>query len=165
MKREQKVVAVGAASGVLSMLVFVWVLYHVLPDMAGSAQAYSLSAIALSVVPLFIMIATVGNARFLSRAIDPLRHAENKAIEIDGRVIDNTLQQNFVFVVAALALASVLPFQQQKLILALSITFVIARFGFWYGYRRDPLLRAPGMAATSYMNLFMLLGVLYYALF
>jgi hypothetical protein len=46
------------------------------------------------------MIATVGNSRFLSEAIDPTRHAESRSMEIDGRVVDNTLQQNFLLAIA-----------------------------------------------------------------
>jgi uncharacterized membrane protein YecN with MAPEG domain len=162
MRKEQKIVAVGAASGVVSTLALVALLYKLLPVINGNAQGFALASIALSVVPLFIMVVTIGNARFLGKAIDPTKHAEDHAMEIDGRVVDNTLQQNFIFVVGALALAAQLPFQQQKLILALSITFVIARFVFWYGYRRNPLLRAPGMAATGYLNLLVFLTVLYY---
>ncbi|MEK7602404.1 MAG: MAPEG family protein [Patescibacteria group bacterium] len=161
MKTAQKIVARGALAGVLLMMVSVTVLYELLPQVEGNIPAFIYGCMALSVVPLFIMIATVGNKRFMSGAINPLAHAENKAMEIDGRVVDNTLQQNFVFVVGLLALSVQLPFPQMKLLLALSITFVLARLAFWYGYRKDPLLRAPGMAATSYLNLFILITVLY----
>jgi hypothetical protein len=39
---------------------------------------------------------------------------------------------------------------------------VIARCVFWAGYRMDPLFRAPGMAATAYLNLGMILFVVYW---
>jgi uncharacterized membrane protein YecN with MAPEG domain len=46
---------------------------------------------------------------------------------------------------------------------ACAIVFIVARFAFWLGYRISPLYRAPGMSATAYMNLGMILYGLYYA--
>ena len=46
---------------------------------------------------------------------------------------------------------------------ACTIVFVVARVVFWFGYRRHPLYRAPGMSATAYLNLGMILYVLYAA--
>ena len=62
---------------------------------------------------------------------------------------------------ASLALATVNAPAYLQVIWACAIVFVIARLAFWFGYRRHPLLRAPGMAATSYLNLGMILYVLY----
>jgi hypothetical protein len=168
MRPEQRVVAVGAASGVLVMALAVWILTKVLPapaidDVAAQRVAYALQANIVAIVPFFIMLATVGNSRFLSDAIDPTRHAENRSMEIDGRVADNTLQQNFVFAVATLALSTVVPLHNLQVIWACVIVFVVARSVFWLGYRINPLYRAPGMSATAYMNLGMILYVLFYA--
>lgn len=82
-------------------------------------------------------------------------------MEINGRVVDNTLQQNFVFLVGTLALSTDLTSETIKLIPALVVVFVLARVAFWAGYRIHPLYRAPGMVATAYMNLSILLAVLY----
>ena len=84
-------------------------------------------------------------------------------MEIDGRVVDNTLQQNFVFALATLALATVLPRNSLQVVWACTIVFVVARVVFWFGYRRHPRYRAPGMSATAYLNLGMILYVLYAA--
>ena len=166
--RDQKIVALGAASGVAVMALSVWLLAGALPSpsMAGTLAerlAYALQANVVALVPLFVMIAHVGNSRFLSEAIDPTRHAESQAMEIDGRVVDNTLQQNFVFALATLALATVLPRNSLQVVWACTIVFVVARVVFWFGYRRHPLYRAPGMSATAYLNLGMILYVLYAA--
>jgi hypothetical protein len=106
MKTEQKIVAAGAASGVVTMAVSVWILAKILPtpvieDALAERLAYVLRANVVALVPFFIMLITVGNSRFLSEAIDPTRRAESRSMEIDGRVADNTLQQNFVFAVAS----------------------------------------------------------------
>jgi uncharacterized membrane protein YecN with MAPEG domain len=82
-------------------------------------------------------------------------------MEIDGRVVDNTLQQNFVFALATLAASTLLPPDSLQLVWACTIVFVVARSVFWLGYRLNPLYRAPGMSATAYMNLGLILYVLY----
>ncbi len=148
------------------MALSVWVLTKGLPtpmiaDTLGDRLAYALPANIVAVLPLFIMFVTIGNSRFLSEAIDPTRHAENRSMQIDGRVADNTLQQNFVFAIASLALSTIVPMHHLQVVWACAIVFVAARAIFWLGYRLNPLYRAPGMAATSYMNLGMILYVLF----
>jgi uncharacterized MAPEG superfamily protein len=166
MNQSQKKVAIGAASGVATMALSVYLLYSLLPEIQGVTSlaerlAFTLRMNVVAVIPFFIMMIFVGNGRFLSDAIDPTKHLETKALEINGRVADNTLQQTFVFFVGTLALSTFLTATSIKLIVALTIVFLIARTVFWIGYRIDPLYRAPGMAATSYMNLGILLSVLY----
>jgi hypothetical protein len=148
MKPEQKIVAIGAAGGVVAMVITVSLLTLVLPSprMAGTIAerlAFALRANVVAVLPLFVMIITVANSRFMSDAIDPTRHAESPTMEIDGRVVDNTLQ----------------------VVWACTIVFVVARTAFWMGYRINPLYRAPGMSATAYMNLGLILYVLYRLIF
>ena len=167
MRKEQKIVAVGAASGVATMALGVWILTAVLPvplvdDALAERLTYALSANVFALLPFFVMLVTVGNARFRSDAIDPTRHAESRSLEIDGRVADNTLQQNFVFAVVSLALSTIVAAHHLQVVWACTIVFVIARCVFWVGYRMDPLYRAPGMAATAYLNLGMILFVVYW---
>jgi hypothetical protein len=167
MKPEQKIVAIGAASGVVSMALGVWALTNALPspgisDVLAERLAYALRANVVAILPLFIMIITVANSRFLSDAIDPTLRAESPSMQIDGRVVDNTLQQSFVFVVASLAMSTIVPLHYLQVIWACAIVFVVARFVFWLGYRINPLYRAPGMSATAYMNLGMILFLLFH---
>ena len=166
MTHDQRTVAVGAISGVVGMALLVYVFYLILPAIPNIDTVLDRFIVALrlnvfAVIPFFIMLVVVGNERFLSKAIDPLQHAEDKAMEINGRVADNTLQQNFVFLIGTLALSTFLSADTIKLIPALVIVFVLARVLFWIGYRINPLYRAPGMAATSYMNVGIILSVLY----
>lgn len=171
MKPEQKIVAIGAASGVAAMVLSVWFLTTrvlsapVVADEISARLAYALGANVFALIPLFVMLITVGNSRFLSSAIDPTRHAESTKMEVDGRVADNTLQQNFVFFVASLALSITVPFQYLQIIWACALVFVVARGVFWAGYRINPLYRAPGMSATAYMNLGLILYTLYYLVY
>lgn len=157
MTRDQRVVALGAASGVVAMLVSVAAIFRFWPVDPGLADssariAYTLQANAFAALPLLISVAVVGNNRFLSEAIDPTLQKENLATQINGRVAENTQQQFLLFLVGTLALSTRLTADQMRVIPAVAIVFVAARILFWIGYRIDPLYRAFGMAATGYLN-------------
>ena len=157
MTREQKTVAIGAASGVLSMVAAVAGIYQVWPDTSGltdvaSRLAFALKANVFAALPLLVGMITVGNNRFLSEAIDPTLHKEDAATVVNGRVLDNTLQQYVAFLVGTLALSTTLDAGHMKVIAAAACVFIVARFAFWFGYRIHPLYRAFGMAATMYLN-------------
>jgi hypothetical protein len=167
--RDQKVVVAGAASGVAAMLVAMWFLPGMLPAPADvgtldARLAYALRWCGFAVLPLLGMIAAIGNARALGAAIDPTLGVEDKALLINGRVADNSLQQYVLFLAGALALAASLPAGQMRAIGAAAIVFVAARLLFWIGYRIDPLYRAFGFAATFYLNLGLLLAAFRFAL-
>jgi hypothetical protein len=157
MTRDQRIVAIGAASGVLAMLASVATLYQFVPANPGLADlsarlGYTLEMNAFAILPLLVRVMLVANQRFLSEAIDPTLHQENLAMQVDGRVVDNTLQQSMLFLIGTLALSVNLAGPQMKVITAAMIVFVVARVAFWIGYRIHPLYRAFGMAATGYLN-------------
>jgi hypothetical protein len=165
MTRDQKIVAVGAASGVAAMVVAVTGIYQLWPAIPGltdasSRLAYAAQASAFAVLPLLITVMTVGNNRFLSEAIDPTLQKEDLATQINGRVVENTLQQFVLFLVGITALSVNLTAEMMRVVPAAAIVFVIARLVFWIGYRIHPLYRAFGMAATGYLNV----GILAFAL-
>ena len=129
MKPDQRIVAIGAASGVAIMVPSAWILTQALPapviaDEPGARLAYALRANLFAIVPLFVMVITIANSRFLSDAIDPTRRAESASMIIDGRVADNTLQQNFVFALATLAMSTLVPLHLLQVVWACTIVFV-----------------------------------------
>jgi hypothetical protein len=157
MTRDQKTVGIGAASGVAAMIAAVSVIYQLWPTNLGLADGssrlvYALQASVFAVLPLLIGIMMVGNDRFLSEAIDPTLQKEDRATQINGRVVENTLQQFVMFLVGTLALSVNLTAEQMRAIPAVVIVFIVARILFWVGYRIHPLYRAFGMAATGYLN-------------
>jgi len=163
MTREQKIVAAGAASGVLAMLAALFALTSLpisLPSFAdaGERLAFAVKWTAVAAAPLFFAIIAIGNARAFSDAIDPTAGKESPAMIIDGRVVDNTLQQYVLFVAASLAVAAVSRGDQLGIVSGAAIIFVVSRFAFWIGYRIHPLYRAFGFASTIYLNL-ILFGV------
>lgn len=158
-------VGVGAASGVLAMLVSVAVIFSFWPadprlTDIGARLACTLQADVFAVLPLLIGIVVVGNNRFLSDAIDPTLQKEDAATLINGRVVENTQQQYLLFLIGTLALSTRLTADQMRVIPAAAIVFVAARILFWIGYRIHPLYRAFGMAATGYLNI----GIIGFAL-
>jgi uncharacterized MAPEG superfamily protein len=164
MTQDQKTVAIGAASGIATMLVSVWILQEVLPGPATTNPiAYALSWNAFAALPLFFMLAAIGNARFKSEAIDPTRGKESPRMIVDGRVAENTLQQFALFAVATLALAVNLPPDRLNIVGAAAIVFVAMRLAFWIGYRIEPVYRAFGFAGTAYLNLGLLAASLWLA--
>jgi hypothetical protein len=168
MTREQKIVAAGAAAGIASMLAGMWLLSSLVPPPTGletvaERLAYAARWLAFAALPLFAMVAAVGNARFLGEAIDPTRGAEDRRTIVDGRVADNTTQQLLLFACGLLGLAASLPAPQMGIVRAAAIVFVTARIVFWIGYRIHPLYRAPGFASTAYLNLGLLLAAVWLA--
>ena len=166
MTKDQKIVAVGAAGGIAGMVLLVWLISTWIPqpeviDAPGNRLAYAVHWSVVAVLPLFAMLVAVGNARFLSEAIDPTLGKESQEMVVDGRVADNTLQQFVCFLIGITALSVSVPIGWISVIPAVAITFVICRLLFWVGYRIHPLYRAPGFSSTAYMNLFMYIAVLW----
>ena len=166
MTNDQKKVAIGAVSGIVGMVLLVWLISTWIPrpqviDAPGNRIAYAIRWSVVAVLPLFAMLVAVGNARFLSEAIDPTLGKESQKMVVDGRVADNTLQQFVCFLVGITALSVSVPIGWISVIPAVAITFVICRLVFWVGYRIHPLYRAPGFSSTAYMNLFMYIAVLW----
>src|SRR5215469_16541233 len=163
MTGDQKIVGIGAASGVAAMIVAIAGTYQLWPSSPSlvdisSRLAYAVQANAFAVIPLLAGIISVGNNRFLSEAIDPMLEKEDTATQINGRVAENTLQQFVLFLIATTALSVNLTAAQMRIIPAATIVFVAARLAFWVGYRIHPLYRAFGMAATAYLNIGLLGG-------
>lgn len=168
MSRDQKIVAAGAASGLASMAVAMWLLSTLVPPPAGletlaDRLAYAARWVAFAALPLFAMVAAVGNARFLGEAIDPTLGAEDRKTVVNGRVADNTTQQFLLFAAGLLGLAASLGPENMGVVRAAATVFVVCRIAFWIGYRIHPLHRAFGFASTAYLNLGLLVGAVWLA--
>lgn len=166
MTSDQKNVAIGAASGIIAMILLLWLLFMLLPDpkvdFASDRIAYALKWDAVAAFPLFVMLALIGNARFSSDAIDPTLGKESPEMKVDARVAGNTLEQFVIFLVATLALAAAAEGEAVKIVGAAAITFVLMRIAFWVGYRIKPVYRAFGFSSTAYMNLGLLVAAIWF---
>ena len=166
MTQDQKIVAIGAVSGLVAMAALVWLLSALIPppviaDTSSDRLSFALRWAVPGALLFFFMVAAVGNARFKSEAIDPTIGKENARMVVDGRVADNTLQQFVLFLVGMLGLALTLPSHRLSIVAAVSITFVVMRIAFWIGYRIKPVYRAFGFSSTAYMNLSMLVATVW----
>jgi uncharacterized MAPEG superfamily protein len=165
MTTNQKAVATGAVSGIITMILSLWLLYSVLPDpqifSLADRLAYALRWDAVALLPLIATFAAIGNARALGEAIDPTLGKEDAKMLVNGKVAANTLEQFMLFLVGSLALAAAIEGQKVKIVAATAITFIFMRIAFWIGYRIKPVHRAFGFASTFYMNLGLLVGAIW----
>ena len=158
MNNQQKKVAMGASSGIVVMLGSLFLLSKAMPALpevadAGARLAFAAKWIALAAAPLLFAIIAVGNGRFGSEAIDPTAGKESRAMVVNGRVVDNTLQQFALFAAATLALAAGSRGDQLGVVAAAAVIFIAVRLAFWVGYRIEPVYRAFGFASTFYLNI------------
>jgi hypothetical protein len=168
MTQDQRKVLIGAAIGIVSMILAMWLLSSLLPPVNAPTMADRLAcaavANAFAATVLFAMLVAVGNDRFFSQAINPTLGRESQKMIVDGRVADNTTQQFLIFAAATFGLAANIAEEDLRDIDAAAIVFVAARICFWIGYRIHPLYRAFGFAATAYLNLGLLVAAIWLAL-
>jgi len=139
--------------GILVIGVLWWLLAKAIPvpREAGSTAgrlAVGLSALLPAAAVPFAMILVQTVARFFGGSMDPLSGRDSQFLQVNQRVISNTVEQFAVFAPAFLALCAAAPTDGVPAALALSPAWAAARLVFWFGYLAHPLARAPGMAAT-----------------
>jgi hypothetical protein len=119
-----------------------------LPERIGLAFASLLPAVCV----LNLMIAVQMRLRVVYEAVDPLAGRDTRPLQVNQRALTNTVEQLIGFAPASLALAAGAPSAWMPMIVAAALVFALMRLVFWGGYLLDPLLRAPGMAATFAIN-------------
>ncbi|WP_413167246.1 MAPEG family protein [Capilliphycus salinus ALCB114379] len=159
---EQKIVVSSAVVALVFSTTFVTVAYHFFPlNFLGLETPVERLIFALrwQIIPalmLFAGVATVGNYRFVSPAINPLAKAESEQMQVHLRYLSNTLEQVILFAIASLICATFLDGETIKLIPILSVLFGAGRILFWLGYLQQPMYRALGMGITLYPTALML---------
>jgi uncharacterized membrane protein YecN with MAPEG domain len=119
-----------------------------LPERLGLAFASLLPAVCV----LNLMIVVQMRLRMVYGAVDPLAGRDARPLQVNQRVLTNTVEQLVGFAPALLALAAGAPPGWMSMIVAAALVFALMRLAFWGGYLLGPLLRAPGMAATFAIN-------------
>ena len=131
-------------------------------DPAASSMAVRLGKASAALLPgvavLAAMLLAQMAGRFATAAFDPLGGRETRFLQVNQRVISNTVEQLAVFAPALLALAAGAPAARLPEVLALGIVFALARLLFWGGYLAATVARAPGMAASLVTTLATLLA-------
>lgn len=101
---------------------------------------------------LLLMTAASFTARFVSATFDPLAGHDGRFLQLNQRVISNTVEQLAVFAPALLAWGAGGGAAAMPGVLAAGFAFALARAAFWLGYHLHVFGRAPGMAATIGLN-------------
>ena len=123
------------------------------PPMDPLATAMACCAIA-ALLTLVAGVEAIAHERLVTPAIDPLAGFETRRMRVNFRYLQNTLEQFVVFAAGLLALSFT---ASPKILVIVTVVWVLARWAFWLGYHKDPLLRgigAPGMVQSMIVLLY-----------
>lgn len=124
------------------------------PRQAGAFSAALACTAIAALLALVAGVEAVAHERLVTPAIDPLAGFETRRMRVNFRYLQNTLEQFVVFAAGLLALSA---YVTPKIIVIVTIVWVLARWAFWIGYHRSPLLRgigAPGMVQSMLVLLY-----------
>jgi len=144
-----------AVSAPLTLLLW-WLLWEYLPEPVG-ANRLRVAIQCCAVAALLSVVAgveAVAHERLFTAAIDPLAGVETKRMRVNFRYLSNTLEQYVVFAAGLLALSL---YASGKILVIVTVVWVVARWAFWIGYHKSPLLRgigAPGMMQSMIVLLY-----------
>ena len=119
------------------------------------------TSLRIDILTMLWLAATVGNVARL-RFFSPQDIAGSSggepgaAVRAASAILQNTLEQAVLAIVAHLALAATLP-APTTLLMTLTGLFCVGRALFWLGYRRGAAARALGFALTFYPSVAALL--------
>jgi hypothetical protein len=133
-----------------------YALFELLPP--PPARDPSVIAIACCAVAALLALVpgveAIAHERLFTAAIDPLAGVETHRMRVNFRYLSNTLEQFVVFAAGLLALAAYAP---PRILIIVTVVWVVARWAFWIGYHKSPLLRgwgAPGMLQSMIVLLY-----------
>jgi hypothetical protein len=154
--RSRDWTSLGSVAGV-GVAIALWLgLARILPSgaAAGASERLGIGLAALlpSVCILNLMILVQMWLRARKRVVDPLAGPEPVVLQVNQRVLTNTVEQLAGFAPALLSLAAGVASGRMGVVVAAGLVFALARLTFWVGYLVGPLTRAPGMAATFAIN-------------
>jgi hypothetical protein len=144
-----------AVSAPLTLLLW-WFLWKYLPEPIG-ADRLRVAIQCCAIAALFALVAgveAVAHERLFTAAIDPLAGVETRRMRVNFRYLSNTLEQYIVFASGLLALSI---YASAKILVIVTIVWVLARWAFWIGYHKSPLMRgvgAPGMMQSMIVLLY-----------
>ena len=130
-------------------------------DEASARFDFAFAMIGLAVLfTLVLGVEAIAHERLVSPAIDPLRGYETRRMRVNQRYLQNTLEQIVVFAAGLLLLAWQLDDgSAMRALIAATAVWIVARWAFWIGYHRSPLLRGWGAAGMLQSMLVLLYGL------
>ena len=133
-----------------------YLLLRYLPQPIG-ANSVRVALQCCAIAALFTVVAgveAVAHERLVTAAIDPLAGVETRRLRVNFRYLSNTVEQYIVFAAGLLALSA---YASAKILVIVTIVWVLMRWAFWIGYHKSPLLRgigAPGMVQSMIVLLY-----------
>lgn len=152
----RRVTLAGITVSTLVTLALWYALLQWLPEPADAAPlptALACSAIA-ALLALVAGVEAVAHERLVTAAIDPLAGVETKRMRVNFRYLSNTVEQFVVFAAGLFALAL---YASPRVLIIVTIVWLLNRWAFWIGYHFSPLLRgigAPGMMQSMIVLLY-----------
>ena len=133
-----------------------WLLFRFLPEPANLLPVQTaVGCIAVAaLLTVFAGIEAIAHERFVTAAVNPLAGVETPRLRVNFLYLSNTVEQFIVFATGLLALAA---YWSPRLLVIVTIVWVLARWAFWIGYHKDPLWRAigaPGMLQSILVLLY-----------
>jgi len=148
---QQRRTALGAIAISAAVTAVVWyALFRFLPAPANSQPlrtALACCAIA-ALLTLVLGVEAVAHERLVTPAIDPLAGFETQRMRVNFRYLSNTVEQFIVFAAGLLALSA---YASSRVLVIISIVWVLTRWAFWIGYHRSPLM--PGAPSARMRGL------------
>ena len=158
LNREQRRILAGmGAAALLTAAAFAsseWLFGSLVPPLRTTADriAFVIRADLLVAGTLAMCIAAVAYLRFCSGSArrGSAFPSSDRKVAVASAVLQNTLEQAALALMAHLALATLLRGPQMALIPVLSVLFCLGRFFFALGYTRGVARRAFGFGVTFY---------------
>ena len=145
--QQRRITLSGIAASTLVTAALWYALLRFLPSPGGLAP-FATAIACCAVAALLTLVAgveAVAHERLVTPAIDPLSGFETRRMRVNQHYLQNTLEQYVVFAAGLLALQA---YASPKVLVIVTIVWVLMRWAFWIGYHMSPLLRAigaPGM--------------------
>jgi uncharacterized membrane protein YecN with MAPEG domain len=162
-RRGQSLISSSIWWTALSVFVGVPLLhFYVVPPPAIETMADRLALAArcsvIAVVPYFLVFMKIMRDRFKQGSHDPTTAVESPSLKIDGRVLQNHLEQLVMFTLLLFGLSTTLGREHLQLLPIVTGVFFVARLIYHRGYHRKGTLgRAPGVQLTLFIVLPLLL--------
>ena len=164
--RQERKSGMAAIAVSVAVSAILWMaLWQLLPPLTSMDSLEARMLVALKCVAfatLFCFVAgieAVAHERLQSDAFDPLQGHQTERLRVNLRYLQNTLEQLVVFAVGLFGLAAYLDSGfAMRIVIALTVVWILNRFAFWIGYHRSAAMRGLG-APSMVIGLVMLLYV------
>ncbi len=164
LSQQQKDVRIGMTAGAVFCAIWVWMGYGFIEIelplwvTTGDRLAYVAKCDFFASLLLLFGVIVVAVQRFFSgKAIEGQTEALPKAITINLRYIQNTLEQFVLLMITHTAFAATADSGDMKIIPILVSLFIVGRVCFWIGYHQNALYRSFGFAVTFYPTALMMI--------